>query len=111
MSYIHTEQFSIRTSEINHNKSLHAYALIQLMQEASMQHTIGMKVSVWDMEAIQGGWVLLKMEVQFYHYPVLGQKVTVKTYPSGLDGYLPTEITLCMMIMTHYAPQQRPCGR
>jgi len=87
MSYIHTEQFSIRTSEINHNKSLHAYALIQLMQEASMQHTIGMKVSVWDMEAIQGGWVLLKMEVQFYHYPVLGQKVTVKTYPSGLDGY------------------------
>ena len=87
MSYIHTEQFSIRTSEINHNKSLHASALIQLMQEASMQHTIGMKVSVWDMEAIQGGWVLLKMEVQFYHYPVLGQKVTVKTYPSGLDGY------------------------
>ena len=87
MSYIHTEQFSIRTSEINHNKSLHASALIQLMQEASMQHTIGMKVSVWDMEAIQGGWVLLKMEVQFYHYPVLGQKVTVRTYPSGLDGY------------------------
>lgn len=87
MSYIHTEQFSIRTSEINHNKLLHPSALIQLMQEASMQHTIGMKVSVWDMEAIQGGWVLLKMEVRFFHYPILGQKVTVKTYPSGLDGY------------------------
>lgn len=85
--YIHTETFKIRTSEINHLKEIHAFALIQLMQEASMQHTIGMKVSVWDMEALKAGWVLLKMEVNFYHYPTLNERVTIKTYPSGLEGY------------------------
>ncbi len=87
MAYIHTEYFSIRTAEINQRKVIHPHALIQLMQEASMQHTIGMKVSVWDMEALQASWVLLKMEVNIFTYPTLGETVRVDTYPSGLDGY------------------------
>lgn len=87
MGTIHTEHFRIRTSEINPQKLLHPYALIQLMQEASMQHTISMKVSVWDMENMKASWVLLKMEVHFYRLPSLNEEVKVETYPSGLDGY------------------------
>ena len=87
MSYIHKEQFSIRTSEINHLKKIHPHALIQLMQEASMQHTIGMRVSVWDLEAMKGSWVLIKMEVNFYYFPSLNEKITVHTFPSGKEGY------------------------
>lgn len=87
MSYIYTDHFKIRTSEINHLKVIHPHALIQLMQEASMQHTIGMKVSVWDMEHMKTAWVLLKMKVEIFSYPALNQSVTVKTYPSGLEGY------------------------
>lgn len=87
MSYIYTEIFRIRTSEIDHNKSVHAHSLIQLMQEASMQHTIGLGVSAWDLEPKNITWVLLKMEVNFYHFPKLGDEVTVKTYPTALEGY------------------------
>ncbi|MBC7884015.1 MAG: hypothetical protein H7X99_00970 [Saprospiraceae bacterium] len=87
MSYIHYENFRIRTSEINHRKQIHPHQLIQLMQEASMQHTLGMKVSVWDLESKNISWVLLKMDVYFYRYPSLGEITNVKTFPSGLDGF------------------------
>ncbi|MBK9737419.1 MAG: hypothetical protein IPO92_21670 [Saprospiraceae bacterium] len=87
MSYIHKETFRIRPSEINHLKNIHPYHLVQLMQEASMQHTIGLKVSVWDLEEKNISWVLIKMDVHFYRYPALGENVEVQTYPSGLDGF------------------------
>ncbi|MGB4957828.1 MAG: acyl-ACP thioesterase domain-containing protein, partial [Saprospiraceae bacterium] len=87
MSYIHTEIFRVRTSEINHRKVIHPHALIQLMQEASMQHTLGLQVSVWDMESIHATWVLLKMDVKISHYPKLNETVSVQTFPSGLNGY------------------------
>lgn len=87
MDTIHTEFFKIRASEINHCKQIHPYALIQLMQEASLQHTISLKVSFWDLETIKASWVLLKMEVHFYHYPILNEEVRVETFPSGLDGF------------------------
>jgi len=87
MASLHTEYFKIRTSEINHHKLLHPHALIQLMQEASMQHTISMGVSVWDLETMNASWVLLKMDVNVIHYPSLNETVKIITYPSGLDGY------------------------
>lgn len=83
----YTELFRIRTSEINPDKVVHPHALISLMQEASMQHTISMKVSVWDLTAISGSWVLLRMQVKFIRYPGLNDTLRIETYPSGLEGY------------------------
>ncbi|MFZ1525519.1 MAG: acyl-ACP thioesterase domain-containing protein [Saprospiraceae bacterium] len=87
MSYIHIENYTVRTSEINHAKRIHPHALIQLMQESSMQHTIGMKVSLWDLQDMQGSWVLLKMDVRFYSLPLLNDTITIETFPSGKEGY------------------------
>lgn len=87
MSYIHKEIFRVRTSEINLRKEIHPHHLIQLMQEASMQHTLGMKVSVWDLESQSVSWVLLKKAIRFFKFPLLGENIEIHTYPSGLDGY------------------------
>ena len=87
MSYIHKETFRVRTSEINLRKEIHPHHLIQLMQESSMQHTLGMKVSVWDLESQNVSWVLLKKNIQFFRFPLLGEQIEIHTYPSGLDGY------------------------
>lgn len=87
MSYIHKETFRVRTSEINLSKEIHPHHLIQLMQEASMQHTLGMKVSVWDLESQSVSWVLLKKTIRFFKFPLLGQNIEIHTFPSGLDGY------------------------
>lgn len=87
MSIKHIENFTVRTSEINHLQKIHPYALIQLMQEASMQHTIQMKVSMWDLLAIKSSWVLLKMDVNFYNLPSLNQSVSIHTYPTEKIRY------------------------
>jgi acyl-ACP thioesterase len=57
------------------------------MQESSMQHTLGLKVSVWDLEDQHRTWVLIKMDVSFNKYPKLGDQIEVQTYPSGLEGF------------------------
>ena len=74
--------------EIDHKKRLQAPELVRLMQEASMQHTIALKASVWDLEAEQVSWVLVKKELHFERFPEWGEEITVETYPSGLDRFL-----------------------
>lgn len=88
MSIIHREKFKVRVQEIDHNKRLQAPELVRLMQEASMQHTIILKASVWDLEAEQVSWVLVKKEMHFERFPDWGEEITVETYPSGLDRFL-----------------------
>ena len=83
----HTEYFRIRTSEISPRKVIHPHALTGLMQEASMQHTMSMGVSVWDLEAMSGSWVLLRMELRFMRFPGLNETIHVDTYPAGIEGY------------------------
>jgi medium-chain acyl-[acyl-carrier-protein] hydrolase len=88
LSIIYTERFKVRVQEIDHNKKLQAPELVRLMQEASMQHTIALKASVWDLEAEQVSWVLVKKELHFERFPGWGEEITVVTYPSGLDRFL-----------------------
>ncbi|MBK9256655.1 MAG: hypothetical protein IPM42_14300 [Saprospiraceae bacterium] len=87
MSYIYKDSFTIRVQEIDHRKCVQAPELIRLMQEASMKHTIELKVSVWDLESENISWVLIKKDIQFYRFPEWGESLTIKTYPSGLDRF------------------------
>jgi medium-chain acyl-[acyl-carrier-protein] hydrolase len=88
LSIIYKERFKVRVQEIDHNKKLQAPELVRMMQEASMQHTIALKASVWDLEAEQVSWVLVKKELHFERFPEWGEEITVETYPSGLDRFL-----------------------
>jgi hypothetical protein len=36
---------------------------------------------------MQGSWVLLKMEVNFFSLPSLNETITIETFPSGKEGY------------------------
>lgn len=81
----HTESFKIRTHEIDLNKKLKIPSLLQLMQEASMSNAIQLNVSIWDLEDQALSWVLVKKKIKIYSLPGLGDKITVTTYPSGLE--------------------------
>ena len=74
--------YTIRTNEITKDKTLSVPSMLMLMQEASMQNVIELKASVWDMEKDDMSWVLL---INIFRYPVLGDVVTVVTYPSHFE--------------------------
>jgi acyl-ACP thioesterase len=80
---VQTEEYRIRTSEIDKNKELTTVSMIQLMQETSMQQVIDLKASVWDLEERKISWVLLRKEMILYKKAGLNDIVTIKTYPTG----------------------------
>ena len=80
---IYRAEFEIRAGEIDGNKEMTIPSLMQLMQEASLKHIIQLKASVWDMA--DSSWVLLTKEINISRLPVLGEVVTVETYPAGVE--------------------------
>ena len=87
MSYIHSESYRIRVHEIDTRKKITVPAIIQIMQEASMQHIIKLGASVWDLEVDQKSWVLIKKEVEVFDRPGLNELINIKTYPSGFQKF------------------------
>lgn len=81
----HEEFFRIRTHEINRQKLVSVPSLLMLMQETSMQNVLRLKLSVWDLEAKQLSWVLLRKEVTIHRMPKLGETIKIVTYPAGFE--------------------------
>lgn len=80
----HQEEFVIRTYEIDNRKRTTLSALVQLMQEAAMQHVLRIKLSVWDLEPHHVSWVLMRKHLWINRLPMLGEKIRVFTRPSGI---------------------------
>lgn len=81
----HQEAFTIRTYEIDHRKRATIPAMVRLMHEAAMQNVIHLKLSVWDLEPQKISWVLMRKTLRFERLPVLGERITVLTYPAGFE--------------------------
>lgn len=84
-NFIHQETFRIRTYEINERKTASVPALVRLMQETAMQHVLELKLSVWDLEPKNLAWVLIRKNMRVARYPLLGEKIRIRTHPSGFE--------------------------
>lgn len=82
---IHRERFLIRSYEIDPHKRAAPAALARLMQEASMQHVLKLKLSVWDLEPQGVSWVLMRQRLRIHRLPLLGETIEVLTHPSGFE--------------------------
>ena len=82
---MYSQQFKVRSNEIDVDLSISYPSIIRMMQETSMQHIIKLKASFWDMKEQQTSWVLLKKEVNFIGTPGMNDTVEVQTYPSGFN--------------------------
>jgi len=74
-------EYQVRADEVAPDKSMKVPSLIKLMQEGSMQNSLEHQFSVWDMEAENISWVLVRKKVSIHALPVLSQKIKVVTYP------------------------------
>ena len=79
------EEYSVRAYDIDAYKRMTAPALLRVLNELAMQHVLQLKLSVLDLEPHQIGWVLLRLEVDINRLPNLGEKIQVKTTPSGVE--------------------------
>jgi medium-chain acyl-[acyl-carrier-protein] hydrolase len=81
----HLATYQIRTYEVDQRKYLTVPALVKLLHEAAMENVMRLGLSVFDLEHLKVGWVLLKQFLQVERYPRLGEKIQVITYPAQWD--------------------------
>lgn len=82
---IYDGKFRIRAYEVDRRKRITVRALIQLMQEAAMQHVIELGLSVWDIGKQGISWVIMRMDVEFIRLPMLGETIHIRTHGAGSD--------------------------
>lgn len=79
------EDYTVRAYDIDAHKRMTAPALLRILNEAAMQHVLKLKLSVLDLEPHQIGWVLLRLEINITRLPVLGERIQIRTTPSGFE--------------------------
>jgi len=84
-SFGYESQYLIQAHEIDLAKQIRPTSLLQLMQEASMQNAINLKVSIYELEQANVSWVLIKKDLQVHRWPELGETLRILTYPAGLE--------------------------
>jgi acyl-ACP thioesterase len=88
LEFTHRERFKIFAFTTDCHKKISAPALIRLLQETAMGHVRKLQLSVYDLQPLHLTWVLLRMRVDFFKRPELGEIVHVLTYPCGIDRFL-----------------------
>ena len=92
---IYKEKFRIRSFDIDQDQHATIPAIIQIMQEASLQHTLELKVSYWDLLDHQASWVLLRKDIQFFKPASLNDLIEVVTCPSDFDRFFAFRDYIC----------------
>lgn len=87
MKVSHTEEFVVRTYEIDNQKKATIPALVKLMHEAAMQNVIQLNLSVWDLEPHHISWVLMRKWLRISELPKLGDQIKVFTTPAGFEKF------------------------
>jgi medium-chain acyl-[acyl-carrier-protein] hydrolase len=83
----YTCDYTVQMYDIDSRHRMTVAALVRLMQEASMQNVMQMKVSAWDMEAMSLSWVLLRKQLTIKRLPVNGEQISVVTYSCGFEKF------------------------
>ncbi|MEM8909996.1 MAG: acyl-ACP thioesterase domain-containing protein [Bacteroidota bacterium] len=81
------ERYAIRTYEIDSSQRITIPALVTLMQETAMQQVIKLNVSLWDLEALNMSWVMMRMQLKITQLPRLGQTLRITTNPAGFEKF------------------------
>jgi acyl-ACP thioesterase len=81
-----TKDYRVRYYEVDHRARLRPVTILDYLQDAAGEHTIRLGIAVADLRMRNLTWVLSRTHARFLHYPHAGDRLRVKTWPSGREG-------------------------
>ncbi len=85
MKSVWTEQFTVRTWDVDRNNRLSPASLFNFFQEAAGNHATELGVGKDALLRGNQAWVLSRMTALLYRRPGWGELVTVRTWPRGTE--------------------------
>jgi acyl-ACP thioesterase len=81
---IYTEEYHVRTFELDFQRIWKPSWIFQLLTEAATHHASHLGFDYHDLWQNNQAWVLSRMKVRFLKYPTDGQKIILHTWPRGI---------------------------
>ncbi len=79
--------YNVHSAAIDEAQRLTIPALVRELQAAAMRNSVRLGFSVFELEAQNLGWVLLRQSLRLSHRPKLGESYEVLTCPAGFDRF------------------------
>lgn len=87
MDTIHRRAFRIHTYDTDFRGAALPVSILNFLQEAAGEHAALLGLSVTDLMKDGLTWVLSRYHVRIARYPVMGEAVEVRTWPSGHESF------------------------
>ena len=87
MTYIQTDTYRIRSAELDANGRLSVPALMNMMQESANRNALDYGIGIADLAQQGFGWMLMRLRISLYQYPLYDQSIRMITYPTAVDKY------------------------
>ncbi|MGN0159412.1 MAG: acyl-[acyl-carrier-protein] thioesterase [Brotaphodocola sp.] len=76
----------VRYSEVDHERKLTMTAIINYMQDCSTFHSEALGVGIDYLAPLHRAWFLSSWQIVIERYPMLGEEITVSTWPYAFKG-------------------------
>jgi acyl-ACP thioesterase len=86
MDRTYTKRFPVYTFDVDVEGKARLPFLLDLLQDIAREHAGLLKVSIFDLQAKGLTWVLSRYHIRVSRYPLMGETVEVRTWPSGKKG-------------------------
>jgi acyl-ACP thioesterase len=82
---IWTEEVIVKSYETDFQTRWRPACVFQVMQEAATHHATHLGYNYVEMLAQNRVWILSRVKAKFFDLPSLGEKVTIRTWPKGIQ--------------------------
>ncbi len=77
----------VRFSEVDAQKHLTLYGILNYFQDCSIFHSESVGSGIDQLSAQGYAWVLSSWQIQIDRYPLLGEEITISTWPHNFKGF------------------------
>ncbi|HBX66390.1 MAG TPA: acyl-[acyl-carrier-protein] thioesterase, partial [Balneolaceae bacterium] len=82
----HSENFTIRASEVGAGGQITLQAVCGLFQEVAGNHALKLDFDITQLQEKDLTWVLHRMDIKMERYPNWREKITIETWPAAGDA-------------------------
>ena len=82
----HKHEITVHSYDVDFNSRLNIFSLFNYFQEIAWEHAAILRFGLEDLAAKNLFWVLSRVRVEIERLPLWTEKITLITYPRGIDG-------------------------
>jgi acyl-ACP thioesterase len=82
----HRHEIKVHSFDIDFNSKLNVFSLFNYFQEIAWEHAAILQFGLEDLSKKNLFWVLSRVRVEIVRLPNWAEKITLITYPRGIDG-------------------------